>query len=58
MGCRYISATIPLRALAVAWSETDPQAALAVVDMMDREADKAEAASNQAYDVALGTRYK
>ena len=38
-----LSDTYPLRALAVAWSETDPQAALAVVDMMDREADKAEA---------------
>jgi len=35
--------TYPLRALAVAWAETDPQAALAVVDMMDREADRAEA---------------
>jgi hypothetical protein len=35
--------TYPLRALAVGWSEVDPQSALAVVDMMDREADKAEA---------------
>jgi hypothetical protein len=38
-----LSDTYPLRALAVAWAETDPQAALAVVDLMDREADKAEA---------------
>ncbi len=38
-----LSDTYPLRALAIAWAETDPQAALAVVDMMDREADKAEA---------------
>lgn len=35
--------TYPLRALAVAWANTDPQAALAVVDKMQREADKAEA---------------
>jgi hypothetical protein len=35
--------TYPLRALAVAWADTDPQAALVVVDMMDREVDKAEA---------------
>jgi len=38
-----LSDTYPLRALAVAWAETDPQAALAVVDMMDRETDRAEA---------------
>ncbi len=38
-----LSDTYPLRALAVAWAKTDPQAALAVVDMMDREVDKAEA---------------
>lgn len=38
-----LSDTYPLRALAVAWAESDPQAALKVVDMMDREADKAEA---------------
>ena len=38
-----LSDTYPLRALAVAWAETDPLAALAVVDKMDREADKAEA---------------
>jgi hypothetical protein len=37
-----LSDTYPLRALAVAWAETDPQSALAVVDLMDREADKAE----------------
>ena len=30
-------------ALAVAWAESDPKLALTVVDMMDREADKAEA---------------
>ncbi|GAB4545987.1 MAG: hypothetical protein Kow0063_40220 [Anaerolineae bacterium] len=35
--------TYPLRALAVAWAETDPQSAQAVVDMMDREVDKADA---------------
>lgn len=33
--------TYPLRLLGVAWAETDPQAALAVVDKLDREADKA-----------------
>ncbi len=33
----------PLRALAVAWAETDPEAALEMVDLMDEEADKAEA---------------
>lgn len=38
-----LSDTYPLRALAVAWAEADPQAALGVVDMMDRETDKAEA---------------
>ena len=38
-----LSDTYPLRALAVAWAESDPQAALAVVDKMDREADKAQA---------------
>ena len=38
-----LSDTYPLRALAVAWAKTDPQAALAVVDMIDREADKAAA---------------
>jgi hypothetical protein len=35
--------TYPLRALAVAWAKSDPQAALHVVDLMDREVDKAEA---------------
>jgi hypothetical protein len=35
--------TYPLRALAVAWAESDPEAALAVVELMDEEADKAEA---------------
>ncbi len=38
-----LSDTYPLRALAVAWAESDPQKALAVVDLMDREVDKAEA---------------
>jgi hypothetical protein len=38
-----LSDTYPLRALAVAWADTDPQAALVVVDMMDREVDRAEA---------------
>jgi tetratricopeptide (TPR) repeat protein len=35
--------TYPLRALAVAWAATDPQSALTVVDIMDREVDKAAA---------------
>ncbi len=35
--------TYPLRALAVAWANTNPQTALAVVDKMQRETDKAEA---------------
>jgi hypothetical protein len=35
--------TYPLRDLAVAWAKTDPAAALQVVDLLDREADKAEA---------------
>jgi hypothetical protein len=35
--------TYPLRALAVALAGSDPQAALALVDKMDREVDKAEA---------------
>jgi hypothetical protein len=38
-----LSDAYPLRALAAAWAETDPQAALAVVDLMEREVDKAEA---------------
>jgi hypothetical protein len=38
-----LSDTYPLRVLAVSWAEADPQSALAVVDLMDREADKAEA---------------
>jgi hypothetical protein len=42
-GAEGLSDTYPLRALAVAWAETDPQSALGVVDAMDREADKAEA---------------
>lgn len=47
-----LSDTYPLRALAVAWAETDPQSALAVVDAMNREADKAEAL--RAIAVAIG----
>jgi len=47
-----LSDTYPLRALAVAWAETDPQSALEVVDLMDREADKAEAL--RAIAVAIG----
>ena len=47
-----LSDTYPLRALAVAWAESDPQSALAVVDAMDREADKAEAL--RAVAVAVG----
>lgn len=35
--------TYPLRALAVAWAETDAQSALAIVDMLEREVDKAAA---------------
>jgi hypothetical protein len=42
-GGGVIGDTSPLRALAVAWAETDPRAALQVVDLMDREVDKAEA---------------
>lgn len=38
-----LSDTYPLRALAMTWAETDPQAALALVDEMDREVDKAAA---------------
>lgn len=38
-----LSDTYPLRDLAVAWAENDPEAALAVVELMDEEADKAEA---------------
>jgi hypothetical protein len=38
-----LSDTYPLRALAVAMAGSDPQAALALVDKMDREVDKAEA---------------
>ncbi|MEW5956596.1 MAG: hypothetical protein AB1801_02650 [Chloroflexota bacterium] len=38
-----LSDTYPLRGLAVAWAASDPQAALAVVELMDQEADKAEA---------------
>jgi hypothetical protein len=38
-----LSDTYPLRALAVAWAGEDPQSALALVDKMEREADKAEA---------------
>jgi hypothetical protein len=38
-----LSDTYPLRALAVALAAHDPQAALALVDKMDREVDKAEA---------------
>jgi hypothetical protein len=38
-----LSDTYPLRALAVALAGSDPQAALALVDKMDREVDKAEA---------------
>jgi len=33
----------PLRGLAVAWAPTDPPAALALVDKMDRDTDRAEA---------------
>ena len=33
----------PLVALALAWSASDPQSALAIVEKMDREADKAQA---------------
>jgi len=44
--------TYPLRALAVAWAKTDPQAALAVVDKMQDEADKA--AALRAIAVATG----
>jgi hypothetical protein len=38
-----LSDTYPLRALAVALAEQDAEAALALVDKMDREADKADA---------------
>ncbi len=38
-----LSDAYPLVALAVTWTKNNPQAALTVVDMLDREADKAEA---------------
>jgi hypothetical protein len=38
-----LSDTYPLRALAVAWAGEEPQSALALVDKMEREDDKAEA---------------
>ncbi len=38
-----LSDTYPLQELAIRWAESNPQAALQVVDMMDAEADKAVA---------------
>jgi len=54
--------TYPLVELAVAWSVSDPQAALQVIDAMDREADKAialrsialESGDSESFERALG----
>lgn len=37
----HLKDTLPLRALGVAWADSDPQAALRVVEELEREADKA-----------------